>query len=127
MEQLPAGLVKPEPYQASCPIITKTPSVFGKLITMLCYVLPFGLGSCSEGGRQGWGWGGFHITHGPCHTSIWVNSFSFFVFVHILVRGLRFWFGGGNRVITMVEMLTIQAMICRASLSPSFPGCLIYS
>ena len=36
MEQPAAGLVKPEPYQASCPIVTKTPSVFHKLITMLC-------------------------------------------------------------------------------------------
>ena len=26
--QLPAGLVKPEPYQASCPIVTATPSAF---------------------------------------------------------------------------------------------------
>ena len=36
MEQLPAGLVKPEPYQASWPIVAKTLSVFYKLIMMLC-------------------------------------------------------------------------------------------
>ena len=28
MEQPPAGLVKPEPYRASCPIVTATQSAF---------------------------------------------------------------------------------------------------
>ena len=61
---------------------------------LLCFCFfHFGTGSVllgRAGGRQG----GFHITHGPCNTSIWVNSF-IFIFIHILVRGLGFWFRGG--------------------------------
>ena len=78
------------------------------------------------------------------------------MYVHILVKGLGFWFVGMGTVFqntdfprytrtnsasetslsnvyctpvfvtTMVEMLATQAMVCRASLSPLFPGCLIY-
>ena len=133
------------------------------ILTLLCFhFFQFDTASDLVGG----GWGGFHITHGPCNTSIWVNSFSFmfvhfllsFMFIHILLRGLGFWFrGDGNHVwhktdfprytstnsaaetlplnvdhtplfvTTMVAMLAIQAIMCRASSLPLFPGCLIYS
>ena len=38
MEQLPAGLVKPEPYQASCTIVTKTPICFLKINPVVMYM-----------------------------------------------------------------------------------------
>ena len=38
MEQPPAGLVKPEPYRASCPIITKTPIYFPKINPVVMYM-----------------------------------------------------------------------------------------
>ena len=132
----------------TCQFNSLVVSTLGFLFLCSCFLGFFISVGVGEGG-------GF--SHHPWTLSHVFLGFSFFMFIHILVRGSGFGLGGMGTmswntdfprytrtnsvfetlpsnvdhtaifVTTMVEMLAIQAMICRASLSPLFPGCLIYS